>query len=115
MTIRAYRIPVNDNDWIEITPHVHPDTWAIIGDSMTVKHGDWITDNTALGMHPRENGPAINEDHDSDGMQCFGISSHVEVCGIHFEDDLVRGTSSIEQIAQAARHVEFLAWCPGDV
>jgi hypothetical protein len=89
-------------------------SWHLIEENLTDKKGNWIADATDLGFSRWDKTLVQSLDRNSDESQCFGMSNRLQCNGISITTQTF-GASSIEELAEALSHVEFCAWCPGDI
>ncbi len=99
--------------WIEVVEAV-PGMYRVVNDSLTVKGGDWIIDETALGFVAWDDEVEDLDTGNSDESQCFGMSSELRWNDVGLTPVEFRAPS-IERLKEALSHVVVCAWCPGDI
>jgi hypothetical protein len=102
-----------EGNWIEVEEK-EPGVFAVVDDNMTVKDGDWVTENTALGFSQWDDEVEDLDAGNSDESQCFGMSSHLKWQDVDLMPEEFRAPS-IERLKEALNHVAICAWCPGDI
>lgn len=88
--------------------------WEVVDDNMTVKKGNWVVDNTALGFTAWDDQVTDLDKGYSDESQCFNMSGKLQYGNVVMTPESFTG-GSIEDIAEALSHVEICSWCPGDI
>ncbi len=100
--------------WIDVEGEAP--NYTIVNDNMTVKNGNWVQEDTALGF---ADGDVEDLDNGaSDRHQCFNAPEIFRCKDVTF--DFLTGdpeitAESIEHIRLALQHVTLGAWCPGDI
>ena len=104
------KVEVKGN-WIEVEKKHH--SFRVVDDNMTVKKGNWVTENTDLGFSWWDK-EVTDLDGNSDESQCFGMSSKLKWNEVIMEPTRFHAPS-IERLCEALEHVNICAWCPGDI
>ena len=84
---------------------------------MTDKKGNWVYDNTALGIIYWDE-EVQSLDNNSDEAQCFDMSNKVKWNEVILEEKnnkWIFQAENIDRLCEALQHVDFGAWCPGDI
>lgn len=102
-----------EGNWIEVEERI-PHIFTVVGDNMTVKDGDWITESTNLGFSSWDDEVTDLDKGQSDESQCFGMSDCLIWNEVYLTPYEFR-VWSIERLIEALNHVAICAWCPGDI
>jgi hypothetical protein len=102
-----------EGNWIEVE-ETTPGNYDIVNDNMTVKDGDGIVENVALGFMGWDDEVEDLDNGQSDESQCFGMSDYLRWETVILAPDHIEAFS-INRIKEALKHITIGAWCPGDI
>jgi hypothetical protein len=128
---KKYKIPVNrgygssmgnmleafsgehqgSENWIEVERKAG--IYYLIDNSMTVKNGNWVVDNTQLAFAGWDE-TVQNIDKYSEEGDIFDMSNKLKWNEVILEPNKFQA-KTIERLQEALQHVSFCAWCAGDI
>jgi hypothetical protein len=106
-------IRAEKESWIEVR-ETQTGVFSIVGDNMTNRNGNSITDITELGFIEWDNEVTDLDKGQSDESQCFGMSEKLKWRDVELTPTEIRAPS-LELLKEALTHVIICAWCPGDI
>jgi hypothetical protein len=112
---KIYKIFLSDVKWIEVTRG--GGVFHLTNDNMTDKKGNWVVDNTNLGIIYWDE-EVQSLDACSDEAQCFGMSNKVKWKEVVLEEkngNWIFRAENIDRLCEALGHIDLGAWCPGDI
>lgn len=99
--------------WIEVEER-EENVFVVVDDNMTVKDGEWLYENIALGFVSWDDQVEDLDNGSSDESQCFGMSSHLRWNDVEMTPEQFRAPS-IFRLMECLTHVVMNAWRPGDI
>lgn len=99
--------------WIEVEER-EENVFVVVDDNMTVKDGNRLYTNVALGFISWDDRVEDLDNGSSDESQCFGMSSRLRWNDVEMTPEQFRAPS-IFRLMEALTRVVMNAWCPGDI
>jgi hypothetical protein len=100
-------------NWIEVEEK-ETGVFEVVDNNMTVKDGDPLKKDTALGFSQWDEGVEDLDNGQSDERRWLGISSHLRWQDVNLTPDRYTAPN-IERLKEALTHVVICAWCLGDI
>lgn len=88
--------------------------YKIVDNSLTVKNGDRLSDQTRLLFKSWDSTVENLEDPNSDIADVFKKSTHLKWGNVVLTTEIIKA-ASLWDITRAFQHVEVGTYCPGDI
>jgi DNA repair ATPase RecN len=111
--VKKYTVELNGGGSITVE-ETEPGIFTIVDDSITVKDGDPMADETNICFRSWDDSVQDLDNGDSDISQCFGMSDHLQWEDVELTESEIRAPS-LNRLKEALQHVEIISYCPGDI